>query len=212
MHDQKISVVLSGGRRKFTGVLGRHAFVGGRCDLYLGPENMTAALTYLARSYQAYPEGSPEALAALERDKANGLLGDLQANPAKTDGAPTPVQSAGDHDAGSLSGARALHGEVDASGSPGSEGLVPGGAGHENAGLGERVEPQQNSESVTLIRLVQQAVQKLDPTVDDQWSEGGLPSVDYLAAALQNPGVTRELIELAVPGWNRHKAEDLAAL
>jgi len=61
------------------------------------------------------------------------------------------------------------------------------------------------------MRAVAQAVQKLDPKVTEQWTEDGLPSVDYVAEAVKNPAVTREMIEAVAPQFNRQVAEDLQA-
>ena len=212
MQNEKIRFVLTGTLTGHTTLLGKHAFVKGECDILVGPENIRAVLTFLARSYQAFPQGSPELEMAQKRDRENGLLSDLPPNPAPTDGASAPVQGAGDHDAGPLPDSRALHSGVDAPGETGSEGMVPGGPGHENAGLGERVESAENRESDALMATVRVAVSKLDPKVDEQWSDSGLPSVEYVADAVKNPTVTRELISMACPDWTRIKAEDLAGL
>jgi len=59
------------------------------------------------------------------------------------------------------------------------------------------------------MRAIQTAVQKLDPTVPEQWTEDGLPSVDYVALAVQDQSVTREMISAACPGFDKRQAEDL---
>lgn len=208
---QEVEFVLTGGRTGETVLLGKHSFINGRAKILVSPENFGAVLTVMARSHQAFPAGSEELAIAQERDRANGILSDIPPNPASSDGAPAPVQGSGDNDAGSLSDPRTLQRSVDASDQAGSEGMVSRGSGHENAGLGERVEPEQNRESDALIVQATVAISKLDPTIDEQWTEGGLPSVEYLAEATKNPAMSRELIEHCAPGFNRIKAEDLLA-
>ena len=59
------------------------------------------------------------------------------------------------------------------------------------------------------MRGLHSAVLKLDPAAPEQWTEEGLPSVDYLAEAVKNPAVTREMIDAVAPGFNKQAAEDL---
>lgn len=60
------------------------------------------------------------------------------------------------------------------------------------------------------MREVANAVFKLDPKVPEQWTDDGLPSVDYVAEATKNPAITREMIDAAAPRFNKQAAEDLA--
>ncbi len=205
-----LKMVLTGQRRGQTILLNGHAFVRGVAHVLASPESFNAFLTLMGRSYQAYPDGSAELAAANERDRTNGLLRDIQTDSTPVDGAPAPVQGAGDHSAGPLSDSRALLGSEHASGEAGSSGLVPGGPGHADAGLGERVEHESDSESVALMRGIQQAIQKLDPLANEQWTEDGLPSVDYVAEAVKNQAVTREMIDAAAPRFDRQSAADLS--
>lgn len=207
---QTIEMVLTGGRTGQTALLNKHAFVDGVAKVYVYPEGFNSFLTLMARSYHAYPRGSAHLAAAQERDRANGILSDLQKDSSSADGAPAAVQSAGVGDAsGTIPDPRALHSELNAGGEAGSEGLVSGGAGHENAGLGEGVESSPQRESFALMHAIQTAVQKLDPSVPEQWSADGLPSVDYVAQAVDNQTVTRDMISAACPGFDKRQAEDL---
>jgi len=205
-----LKMVLTGTRRGQTILLNGHPFVRGVAYVAASPESFDAFLTLMGRSYQAHPEGSAALAAANERDRANGLLRDIQANPASPDGASAPVQSVGDHGAGAFPDPRTLLGAVDAGSEAGSSGMVSGGSGHADTGLGEGMESSSERESVAIMRGIQQAVQKLDPAVPEQWTEDGLPSVDYVAEAVRNQSVTREMIAAAAPGFNRIAAEDLA--
>lgn len=208
-----VNFVLTGAKTGETGVFGRHEFVKGVSRVLVSPENAAALLTYLARSYQAFPEGSPELVAAQKRDEENGIRHKVQENSQGADGSPNSIQGDGNRATGTVPDSRELFGSVNASGSPRGEGLVPGGSGHANSGMGNGVESGAQQQSVSVIvKQIQDAVSKLDPTIEEHWSEGGLPSVAYLAVALDRPDLTREIVDQACPAFNRQKAEDIAAL
>lgn len=76
--------------------------------------------------------------------------------------------------------------------------------------MGERVESDPQRESDALMYAIQTAVKKLDPAVPEQWTEDGLPSVDFVSQAVSNQTVTREMIAAACPGFDKRQAEDLA--
>lgn len=61
------------------------------------------------------------------------------------------------------------------------------------------------------MRAIQAAILKLDPKADEQWTQDGLPSVDYISEAVKNQAVTRDMIDAVAPAFNRRAAEDLAA-
>ncbi len=207
---QLIEMVLTGGRTGQTVLLNKHPFVKGVCKVYAYPESFTAFLTVMGRSYNAFPRGSAALAAAQERDRASGILDHLQKDSASVDRASAAVQGAGGTASGEVPSSRALHGEVDVGGSPRSEGLVPRGPGYEDAGVGEGMESDPQRESAALMFAIEAAVKKLDPTAPEQWTEDGFPSVDYIAQAVSNQTVTREMISAAVPGFDRRSAEDLA--
>jgi hypothetical protein len=229
MHNMTVDLVLTGVRAGQTVVLNNHSFVRGRATIVVEPQAVDALLTYMARANQAYLAGSEDLENAQERDRAlraavtkakesNGVLGDIQAAPASPDGASAPVQGDRDHGAGQVPDPRALHGGVDAPSEAGREGLVSGGRGHEDTGLGHGVVAGQNVKPVALtdnellLAHVKQALVQLDPKTDDHWTPEGFPAVAAIAEALHDQSVTREVVEMAAPGYNRRKAEDLAAL
>jgi hypothetical protein len=211
MSGMDMEFILTGAKTGQTILLGKHAFVNGACKVFMTPESANAILTFLGRSYQAYPRGSAELEVAQERDREYGLLNDLPESPKKADGSPDSVSGDSDHAPGSVSDPRALHGGADDGSEAGRSGLVPGGAGHEDAGMGEGVESGEDFEPLALTHAVQRICGLLDPKQDEHWSDGGLPSVSYVAAAVRNERVSRELIDQACPGWTRLRAEDLAA-
>lgn len=212
MGSLRMEMVLTGPLTGKSVVINRHEFVNGIGHIVVEPHAMDAFLTFMARSCQAYPQGSDELRYAQERDRANGLLRDLQANPSSPDGASASVQGAGDHGAGQVPDSRALQSDGHADGATGGEGLVPGGSGHEDSGLGNRMGAGPHEQPDAVIARIATAVRKLDHSLDDHWTADGLPSVSVIADAIGDQKVTREMIDAAVPEWNRQKAEDAAAL
>lgn len=208
---QVIELVLTGKRSGQTMLLNGHSFVNGVARVVAYPESIEPFLTLMGRRYHAYVRGSAALAAAQAPNGQNdGLLSDLQADSSPVDGAPAPVQGPGDNGAGSLPGAGTLQRELDAGSEAGGPGLVPGGAGHADAGLGQGMESGSQRESDALIRAVQEAVQKLDFRADEHWSQDGLPSVEVVAEAVKTPTLTRDMISAFCPGYTRHAAEDLA--
>jgi archaellum component FlaC len=53
---------------------------------------------------------------------------------------------------------------------------------------------------------VKEAVEKLDPSNDAHWTQDGLPLVDAVRILAGNPGVTRDDINKALPGFVRPQA------
>lgn len=210
-HAHILNMVLTGLRRGQNIVINGHAFRRGVARVIASPQSLDAFLTLMARSYQIYPEGSAALAAADERDRANGLLRDFQNDSASSDGAPAPVQGAGDNDSGTVPDPRALRGDGHAEGEAGSSGMVSGGPGHEDAGLGQGVESGSERQSDAVMRAIRHTLESLDFRADSQWTEDGLPSVDYVAGSVNDQSVTREMVSAVYPGFNRQQAEDLAA-
>lgn len=212
MQDKTTRVVLTGPYAGKTMVLNRHHFTKGVALITGQPDEVSFTLAYLARSYQAYPEGSPELEAALSKVKANGVQHHFSTNPQKQDGAPNTVQGEEDNQAGQVPDPRELQGERHADGSAGNAGLVPGGAGHENAGLGEGVDYLKERESSALTLQLQNVIKGLDPKQDTHWTPDGFPALDTVAEGAKQPSLTRADVEAAVPGWTRVKAAQVAAI
>lgn len=206
-----IEVVLTGPNTGKTMWVGKHYFQNGVCRVVVMPEAAAAFLTFMARSCQAYATGSPALAAKQQQDKANGLLDHLQANPPPVNGAPAAVQGSEPGSAGTLHTEGALLGSGNAGGASRGSGVVSGGAGHADAGLGAGVDAGTDFESALLTRI-RNTIHKLDPAQDAQWTPEGLPSVEYIALALNDQKVSRKAIEVAAPNFTRLTAEDLAAL
>lgn len=48
------------------------------------------------------------------------------------------------------------------------------------------------------------ALAKLDVNNDNHWTADGLPRLDTIKALAENPGITRDMVTLAMPGFNRY--------
>jgi hypothetical protein len=196
----KLTVVLSGPRAGFTGTLKRHNFVKGETVIEGTPQQVEAAARYLARTHQAFPAGSAE-LKARMKGKANGVQHLVSAtgqpgNPngvqGHVDGQTGPIQAQGDvqrdgHDSGQAPAGR--------------EGLGAGGSGQSDSGL----HPDK-------VKAIRKAIRDLDPKVDEHWSDEGLPSIEVVSAVTNDKNVTRRMIEVVEPKFNREAAKEAAEL
>jgi hypothetical protein len=108
-------------------------------------------------------------------------------------------------------GAGSLSGNSDGGDDKSSATKQPNGEGHDlnggasavpagttGSGAPSRYDPSQ-------IKKLAEAVTKLNPEVDEHWTDGGLPRLKALEAA-GFPGVARDMVEAAAPGWTREKA------
>lgn len=71
-------------------------------------------------------------------------------------------------------------------------------SGTTGSGAPSRYDPSQ-------IKKLAEAVKKLNPEVDEHWTDGGLPRLKALESAGFH-GVARDMVEAASPGWTREKA------
>lgn len=171
-------------------------FVNGELELTGDLKSMDGLIRYMA-TYNAYLAGSDELAAAQERDRrnketANGA-NEILDGPAGTD--PSGV-SADDADSGAASGTGTTGTSTDGAGSVSDGDGVPGG--RESDAALQASDPQ-------VLKIID-GINALDPTVDDHWTQAGLPSVQAVATASGVANVTRKDIEAAMPGWNREKA------
>lgn len=194
-------------------------FIEGKARLLQEPEQIEGLITYMAKCYQAYPEGSSELRAAqerwrehLERSKHGQLQDGASAQPRPAGEVPRDVQPAG-------GGPGSPSPEVvrsDDAAQPGDPGVRPdgqerpGSAPPEAAGRPATPEAAparegHGPETATLI----EAIQSLDPENDEVWTAGGQPTVAAVAGASGMPGVTRARITMAIPGFDRNKAREM---
>lgn len=58
------------------------------------------------------------------------------------------------------------------------------------------------------MEKVKNAVLALDVNNDAHWTQTGLPNINYLKIVSATPDLTREMVEAAVPGYNRQTAQN----
>lgn len=195
----KVDVVLTGIHSGKTILLAGKQFVGGKYTVEGAPIEVEGQLRYLSRMYQAHPVGSAELAKAQERDKQHGIQHHAQAATGQRDA--EAVQGGVGGSAGPVSGAGNDGGAgPERDSSAGSPVLVAAGGGLQDSGL----LPEQVARLRGMLR-------KLDPQNDKHWTEDGLPSVEVVAEALVDPSISRAMIDVAAPGFNREKATEMAA-
>lgn len=183
------------------------------------PENL-GHLERALRFYRAYSEGSAEYDAAVE-EESNG-------NRSKADpetGSGDSERLLGEHDSssGGVTDEGPTQRSTYANGETGDARSGSNGSGHEDSGMAERetagdqgsgesdqISPDPNALDVDwkLVNIVE----ALDPTVDDHWTQAGLPAIAAIEQAYGSGEVTRALVEQAKPGWNRESAQQESAL
>ncbi len=196
-----IKVVLTGPKAGKTVLLNGKQFVNGELVIsFSNPTEREFQLRYLARVCRAYPAGSPELVAAQSKDKERGIQ--CEVHPASGQRNPEAVLGGTTSAAGDIPEVRPLPGSgVGSELSPvGDEGVGAGGSGQENSGL----HPEQ-------IGAIRKAVRALDPLVEANWTQGGLPTVEAVCVALQDKGITRAMISAVEPEFNREMALQIAA-
>lgn len=207
-------LVLTGGREGKTVRVGNIVFRDGIGTAY-APDHkgLEGVVRYMARSYQAYREGSPE-LAAYQKRKAEEAptltptptptaVVTTEGSPDATKTETSPSGSGGvgtDVPSGSQSGSDGSS-EVPTSDDSGNGNAsvdgtepVPGGHGHEHTGVRGTEGNRGN---------IQAAALKLDPANDEHWTAEGLPKVDAIATIANIQALTRAEVEEAVPGMMR---------
>ncbi len=222
-------LVLTGPLAGATRVLNGHYFEKGVCVIRGSGETVENVLTYMARSYQAYPEGSVELQQAQAAypDAVESKIRELKANgvrniPAYLKRAQTATQVSSDiqPQGQGTSQVSTAHGQDPGAGAPGDAGTVPGGDGLPDAGAtdpqqtpgpdGDAGQGQQTPPPLTDSRL-KAAVMALDPANDEHWTGQGLPAMSAVEAAYGSADITRNDVEAECPGWTRDKAREAAA-
>ncbi len=153
-------------------VLAGYRFVEGRCTVEGSEEELENLSKYMSRCWGVTHGGS-----AVSESTGSGST-DAIPGGVRPDGAES--SSASDDKQPGAAGAAG-----------GSEGSVPVGHGHKDAGVPE--------ESKTLESRIRAAVDQLDPSRGDHWTNNGLPAVAAVET-LVGEKVTREAINAAAPG------------
>jgi len=203
----RVTFVLTGPDRGKTKKVKHYSFVNGECTVDVPRTGLAHAANYLSY-FASYLKGSPEHLAdlAASEEAVNGVLGNAPAGVQVGDA--DFVQSPEHRQAGPVPAAQDVNGGVPGDREEGRERASDSttGLGPQDSGLaGKHAEP-----SGLNVSPLSRAITALDPEVDTNWTEGGLPAIAALAAF--DPSLTRRVINEAAPGWNRAKARDAASL
>ena len=187
-----MKMVLTGHYAGRTMVINGFPFTEGECVLKGELASLDGAIRYLA-TYNAFPAGSSELEQAQFRDMENG--GD-NGGSSNQDGPEDGANNSGKHSDEPIAP------------------VTPNGAGHDAveadalrggaAPSGDGGSSGRDSDPRTL--QIVDALNSLDPSVDDHWTDGGLPRVAAIEAASGIVGITRKEIEAAYKDFDREKA------
>ncbi len=208
---ETLDLVLTGGRTGATCVLNNKQFVKGVMRLKGSREQLEPVISYYGRVYHAFPHGSKELETAQVRD-AEGRKpnGQHNADKAAQSGSANGVDgtganaNAGQHQA--ATGTAVQHG-ADHDAQAGSAGVRSNRDGHGDTGIRAGQESQQQqSDAPGDLTKIRAAVLALDGSNNDNWTQEGKPTVDAVSNAMNDPQVTRKLIDAAAGDWDRDQA------
>lgn len=206
MADVEIKMVLTGAYAGETRILGGRVFRNGRTTLRGDALNLSHAVRYLARAYQAFPEGSDELKRAQERDRARGdadTVSEATGHPGAEE-----VQR-GTEPAGSQSPEAGPAADGGSSDDPEQAGSVSTGDVSEGRGqsdAGNDSEPAGIDPTDPMVK----AVMKLDPAKDEHWTSQGKPAMAAIESAYGSADITRADVDKVLPDWDRPKAVEFA--
>lgn len=193
--------VLTGGRLGKTCVLkvgtNKYQFFKGKLTLN-GPINDLDGIgLYVARCYQAYPEGS----LALEE----ALYGKRSDDESTDPGGQSTIQSEVRSLRRGTPPVQQVHGSTNGPSGENPATNLSHGAGQSDSGLPTR--PIAEIEG----RLFD-AVVSLDPDNIEHWTTKGYPRVDAVEAAFGSSGITRSNVEAVAPGITRELVQKARAM
>lgn len=190
-----MKLILTGHYAGKTITLNGYKFEDGELDVGSDLKKIDSLVKYFA-SYNAFLAGSPELAEAQERDRLNKESNHGASEILDGQGGPQP---------GAVSTNESGTGETGSGGTSNPEansaGRVSGGGGNSEG----RVVSELATDDPKMLMIID-ALKALDPTVDDNWTDAGLPRVDAVAEASKVADVTRTDIEKAIPGWTRQAA------
>ena len=183
----KIEIELLGVHAGANMEISGHTFVNGKTVLIDADQFRLNQAARLFSYFGGYEVGSPEWQA--RKDELSGVHN----------------SKSGKEGSGSLSGdSKGGDDESLASDVPNGKGLDGDGAasagssGTTGSAAPSRYDPSQ-------MKKLADAIKKLNPEVDEHWTDGGLPRLKALETAGFH-GVNREAVETAAAGWTREKA------
>jgi hypothetical protein len=188
-----VNLVLTGPFAGQTVTLNGYFFNKGVCTIRGQYDKIGGAITYFARCYQAYPEGSRELADAQARfGQDGGDHGNTDVNENSDNGEPEEIRGAIPTEQPGVATQPATDGGRNDNPPADSATQPPGQVDAEPA--------------LTNDKLVA-AILSLDPANDDHWTGQGLPTMSAIEAAYGSTDITRKDVEEKLPGWNRTKAQ-----
>jgi len=167
-------------------------FVEGKVKLFGATKDIDGLVNYLGKCYQALPveeqkdDGTNKVQETTRQGNSEEVSSDLQqigTGPSEE----TPILQRSLDDSN-------LHGDRS----------LPSGDGHEDPRLSEATERfnATNHSQIEPMKLLK-ALQRLDPTVEENWTSQGLPRMDVVCKFYGSEGLTRKNVEAVWPEFNR---------
>jgi len=207
----EVRLILTGPYTGKTVTLNGHFFDQGVCVVQGEPESLRHLFTYMARCYQAYPQGSielEEARAAWEAycAKENGHgVSDIETDEEQPDPPSEDASNLQPVGEGPATEDAQVSGTDDA-GAPGQTEPDASGNGLPDPRPDDGTQAQGQDAAQTLTKLAK-AVMSLDPDNDEHWTGAGLPAMAAVEAAYGSTDITRKQVEAELPNWNREMAQ-----
>ena len=194
-HILSWDLVLTGANRGRTVVLQGFPFVKGRLELTGNEQSVHGVTKLLGKCYQAYPEHSEALAKAQARDRELYGESDIQAGEQRDE--DDTVSASGVRPAGAESTPEiAVFGSGDGGSETWGSGSFPDGNGHEDAGF-------PGGEDSSRQNRVSEALAKLNPADDEDWTALGLPAIAAVERYAGRAGVTRAMVEAVAPDFRR---------
>jgi len=194
MSAVKVNMVLTGINKGKSGVFGKYKFLNGVCQLTGDAVNVQHAINYLARTYQAYPEGSDDLARAQKLYESKEEDNGDSDEPEEDAGSRRPEQVQGESGASGQKASELRNDAEQQSGSSTDAGAA-NGSGSEGSGQDAVV----NAENPKLLS----ALKQLDADNDEHWRTDGKPTMDAVSNFYEAGDLTRQDVEKAWPGLNR---------
>ena len=206
-----LTLILVGGYRGKTVILGGQQFTDGKLRLQGERQALAGLIMYLGKAYQAFPRDS-EQFKNMQK-----ICGEEEYGTSKDIGSVQetgkPTESGVRQDGSESAPVHDLLGEANDGDNGGTERGVSNGDGHENTGLHrEETDGRDNENEVIhppapfLNAKLTQVVMALDHNNDKHWTEAGLPAMAAIEQAMESTGILRSEVEAAAPDHNREEA------
>lgn len=207
----EVRLILTGPLTGKTVTLNGHFFDQGVCVVTGEPGSLKFLFTYMARCYQAYPQGSVELEKAREAweaycAKENGHgVSDVQEDEEQPDPPSEDASNLQPDGQGPATEDGEVSGANDA-GAPGQTEPDASGNGLQDPRPDDNQPPEGQNDTQALTKLGK-AVMSLDPDNDEHWTGAGLPAMSAVEAAYGSTDITRKQVEAEMPNWNREMAQ-----